>query len=41
MAEMVLYALMVILMIVAPPTFMFGLAIREQRLRVGAADLTR
>ncbi|CAN7323597.1 hypothetical protein LJR225_001846 [Phenylobacterium sp. LjRoot225] len=31
-AEIILNTLMVILMIVAPPTFMFGLAIREQRL---------
>jgi len=31
MAEMVLNTLMVILMIVAPPACLFGLAIREQR----------
>lgn len=38
MAEMVLITLMVIMMVVAPPTFVFGLAIREQRLRAGSAD---
>ena len=38
MPEMVLITLMVITMIIAPPAFMFGLAIREQRLRAGATD---
>lgn len=38
MAQMVLITLMVIVMIGAPPTFMFGLAIREQRIRARTAD---
>jgi hypothetical protein len=36
MMELVLSAGMVVAMIAAPPTFIFGLAIREQRLRTGS-----
>jgi hypothetical protein len=33
MAQIILSTVMVVLMVAAPPTFIFGLAIREQRLR--------
>ncbi len=33
MAETVLITVMVLMMVAAPPTFMIGLALREQRLR--------
>jgi hypothetical protein len=38
MAEVVLIAGMVVAMVAAPPTLIFGLALREQRLRAGPAD---
>jgi len=38
MLEMVLITVMVVVMVAGPPTFVFGLAFREQRLRAGGAD---
>lgn len=38
MVEAVLIAAMVITMVAAPPTLMFGLALREQRHRARPAD---
>jgi hypothetical protein len=38
MVEFVLIAVMVVVMVAAPPTFMFGLALREQKQRSGPAS---
>jgi len=38
MPQIVLITLMVITMIVAPPAFMFGLALREQRVRAAPGE---
>jgi hypothetical protein len=38
MAEWVLVAVVVVVMVAGPPGFVIGLAMREQRLRARAAD---